>query len=270
MSKNIHLLAIDCQQDFCNPITGSLYVQGAGQDMINLANLINRLSGKIKDIHATLDSHRVVDISHPVMHISKDGEHPKPFTVITEEDYLNGVWKCTNPRWQSRVLDYIHQLKVKGKYNLTIWPEHCEIASTGHSLQPCISNALMKWERDNFALVDYVVKGSNPMVEAYGAFEAEVVDPTDPSTMLNTTLLYCLKEADEILIAGEALSHCVCVSINQLAFYLGEDSIKKFTLLRDCCSSVQGCEDLGEKFVKDMSARGMKIVSSVDYCSKEI
>jgi len=263
--RNIQLLAIDCQQDFCNPTIGSLYVPGAEQDMINLANMINRLSGKIKAIHSTIDAHRVVDISHPIMHISSDGSSPTPFTTITEEDYEKGTWRCKNPQWQAKVKDYIHQLKVKGRYDLTIWPEHCIIGSQGASLQKCISDAFIQWERDNFALVDYQVKGSNYMVEAYGALEAEVVDPSDSSTMLNTSLIKVLAEADELLIAGEALSHCVAITVNQVADNFGEENIKKFTLLSDCCSSVAGCEGLGADFIKNMTARGMKKTTSVAY-----
>ena len=263
--KNIHLLAIDCQQDFCNAAMGSLYVEGATWDMINLAKLIDRLSGNIRNIHATLDEHRVVDISHPIMHISKDGKHPNPFTTITEEDYKNGTWKCTNPKWQERVANYIHQLKIKGKYNLTVWPEHCIIASLGGSLLSCISNAFIKWERDNFSLVDYIGKGSNPFVEAYGAIEAEVVDPLDPGTMRNTSLLNVLAEADELLIAGEALSHCVSITCKQIVSALGDEFAKKLVLLKDCTSSVTGCDNLGDNFVKEMSAKGMRVTTSVDY-----
>lgn len=61
----IELLIIDPQNDFCNP-NGSLYVPGAERDMQNLSNMVRRLKGKLADIHVTLDSHRRVDISHPL------------------------------------------------------------------------------------------------------------------------------------------------------------------------------------------------------------
>ncbi len=61
----IHAVFIDPQNDFCNP-NGSLFVPGADKDTDHLALMVKRLSGKLDDIHVTLDSHRRVDISHPM------------------------------------------------------------------------------------------------------------------------------------------------------------------------------------------------------------
>ena len=274
MSKNIQLLLIDPQNDFASP-NGSLFVPGSDQDMIKVGKLINRLSKKIDDIHVTLDSHRLLDIAHPLMHINSDGEHPSPFTIISSSDYDNGVWRCTNPNWQSRIVDYVHQLEVNGRYPLCIWPVHCRIAATtrlndgsefcGHAVVLPVSEALVKWEEDNFATVDYCVKGSNLFTENYSILKADVPDPSDPSTQLNTELLSVLQEADEIIIAGEALSHCVKSSIEDVANEFDDSSIKKFILLEDCCSNVPGFEGLGRDFVKDMKARGMRTTTSTDY-----
>ena len=63
--QKLHLLLIDPQNDFCDP-SGSLHVAGADRDMDRLALMIHRLAGKLSDIHVTLDSHRKVDISHPL------------------------------------------------------------------------------------------------------------------------------------------------------------------------------------------------------------
>ena len=64
-SRKIHLLVIDPQNDFCDP-NGSLYVPGAEKDMSRLAKLIDSMRHRLSDIHVTLDSHRKVDISHPI------------------------------------------------------------------------------------------------------------------------------------------------------------------------------------------------------------
>ena len=83
--KNIHLLVIDPQNDFCDP-NGSLFVPGANEDMKRLATMVDRLKDKLADIHVTLDSHRRVDISHPIWWKSPSGAHPDPFTQITAAD----------------------------------------------------------------------------------------------------------------------------------------------------------------------------------------
>jgi nicotinamidase-related amidase len=99
-------------------------------------------------------------------------------------------------------------------------------------------NALCKWQRDEFALVDYVTKGSNPYTEHYGGLMAEVPDPNDPTTQLNTGLISTLQSADMILIAGEALSHCVKETIDQIVANIGPDHVGKITILTDATSPV--------------------------------
>src|SRR5690606_2567163 len=55
--KNIQLLVIDPQNDFCRP-DGALAVPGADADMDRLARLVGALRDRLADIHVTLDSHR--------------------------------------------------------------------------------------------------------------------------------------------------------------------------------------------------------------------
>lgn len=81
----IHLVVIDPQNDFSTP-QGSLFVQGADQDMSRLALMVKRLGKKLDDIHITMDSHRKVDISHPMWWKDSAGKHPSPFTMITADD----------------------------------------------------------------------------------------------------------------------------------------------------------------------------------------
>jgi nicotinamidase-related amidase len=92
-----------------------------------------------------------------------------------------------------------------------------------------------------------------------------VIDPEDSGTMLNTDLIKTLQTADIIAISGEALSHCVANTIQDIANNFGEDNIKKFVLLEDCSSNVTGFDFLGNDFVKAMTARGMQISNSVDF-----
>lgn len=274
--KNIQLIIVDPQNDFCSP-NGSLFVTGADGDMVRLGAMIKRLSKKITDIHVSLDSHRLVDIAHPIMHVNSNGQHPNPFTIITEEDYNNGTWRCFNPSWQNRVKDYLKQLKVNTRYPLCIWPPHCLIASTkklangeqfcGHAVSLPVSEALLQWEQDNFAVTNYLVKGDNILTEHYSFYQADVPDPSDPSTLPNTEFLELIRDADEIPFAGEALSHCVANSMRDVCNAFGEENIKKFVLLKDCCSSVTGFEKLGQDFIKEMVKKGMQVTTSVEYLS---
>jgi nicotinamidase-related amidase len=92
-----------------------------------------------------------------------------------------------------------------------------------------------------------------------------VPDPDDVSTNLNTGLIDMLTEADEILITGEALSHCVANSIRDVAAQFGVDQVQKFTFLEDTSSNVGGFEKLGQDFVKEMVKKGMKTTNTKDW-----
>ena len=258
-SLNVQLLIIDGQNDFVDP-RGALSVPGADEDMERLAAMIDRVGKRLDDIHATVDTHHLIDIAHPIMWIDSQGNHPEPFTIISEDDVQSGRWN--NVLSRKRGLDYVTRLKVNGRYPLCIWPPHCLIGSWGFALYPILWEALTKWERENIALVNYVTKGSNLWTEHYSAVKADVPDPADASTMLNTGLIQILEQADMIGVAGEALSHCLANTVRDIAENFGPDSVKKLVLLSDCSSSVPGFENLGQDFVSDLQLLGMQVTTS--------
>jgi nicotinamidase-related amidase len=270
--KKIHLLVIDPQNDFCDPNKGSLYVNGAHEDMGRLANMIDRLSNKIDDIHITLDSHHTIHVAHSIYWKDSSGNHPAPFTIITAEDVKSGIWTTTQPSWLRHTrdsfgaLDYIESLEQNGKYPLCIWPPHCLIGSWGHGVFPVLLDALNKWERDEFGSVNFVTKGSNYHTEHYSAICADVPDPMDHTTDINKDFLQTVIEADEILLAGEAGSHCLASTGRDANAFFNDDSfIKKVVLLKDATSPVTGFESLQDDFISDMTAKGMRVTTTVDY-----
>jgi nicotinamidase-related amidase len=178
----VEFLIIDPQNDFCSP-KGSLFVTGADKDSILLAKTISRLSKKIDDIHVTLDTHHFVDIAHPIFWVDSNGNHPNPFTLISDDDIKNGKFRTTNPQFQKRATEYVKTLKDNNRYLLCIWPPHCLIGTWGHNVVDPIAKILMDWEHD-FAMVDYVTKGSNFWTEHYSAVQADVPDPTDRKSVV--------------------------------------------------------------------------------------
>jgi len=284
-----HLLVIDPQNDFCWPgidltkiskqeretlqkyvpaevlAKGALFVDGADKDMERLAGFVNQFKDQLDDIHATVDSHHYVDIAHPIFWVNSNGQHPNSFTIISAEDVRNGVWLTTNPQHQKRCLNYVNQLESNGRYPLCIWPPHCRIATWGYSVHPTLAEEFLNWEKD-FAMVNYVTKGSNFWTEHYSAVQADVPDPEDMGTQLNLNeggLIYTLADkADIILLAGEARSHCLANTVRDIAANFDKGSVEKLYLLEDCTSDVMGFESMGESFVKDMTAMGMKLTST--------
>ena len=264
MALNLHLLVIDPQMDFCDP-HGSLYVPGADRDMDRLAAMIRRLRSKWTAIHVTLDSHRKVDISHPIWFKDSAGAHPAPFTVISAADLEAGRWSTTRPSAFNRTLEYLRALAATGRYPHVIWPYHCLIGDGGHRVWPELSAAIHEWE-ERFAIADFVTKGSNPWTEHFSAVQAEVPDPSDPTTQLNTELVRTLEQADVVVLAGEALSHCLANTVRDIAKTFADPKyVAKLVLLTDASSNVPGFEGYGESFVRELRALGMKTASSTDW-----
>ena len=274
MARNlkIHLLIIDPQNDFLDIPGAALPVTGAAADMTRLAKFITDKGHKLEDIHVTLDSHQLIDIAHPAWWMDANGKRPSPFTLISAADIEAGIYTPRNPAFRARTLDYAHKLEASADhYKILVWPAHCLIGTWGHNVYSPLNDALQAWADKEYAMVDYVTKGSNPWTEHYGALLAEVPDPKDPSTSLNTQLLEILAESDIVLVGGEASSHCVLKTVTQIADNIGDDNVKKFHLLRDCMSPVPaapGTPDfpaIAEQFMQTMQSRGMTLTTSTDF-----
>lgn len=282
-----HLLIIDPQVDFCQPARpaladamkaanngveteeisnirkgGALCVPGADADSARLAAFIRSKGRSLDRIHLTLDSHHEIDVGHSPFWSNSKGEHPGPFVSISNEDITKGVWFPTDRSLLQRMKDYTMALETNKRYPLLVWPTHCIIGTWGYQVMPNIARALSEWNVARFRNVNVVTKGSNPYTEHYSALQADVPDPTDITTGMNTDLLDALSVADKILIAGQALSHCVRFTIMDIAAQFGDEATRKFVLLRDCTSSVPGFEAKGEEFVNWMRSKGCLVTTS--------
>lgn len=261
------LFIVDPQVDFCDPNSGTLYVPGAEADMSRLAGLVRRLSDRIDAIHVTLDTHHYVHIAHPIFWKNDAGEHPEPFTIISQADVESGKWMSTDDMHHQRAIEYVRALERNGRYRLCIWPYHCLIGSAGHMVMPELHSALLDWEKQ-FAVVNYVSKGSNVFTEHYSAIQAEVPDLRDPSTQVNRDLTDALRAADTVVVAGEAGSHCVANTIRDLVRYVeNEKRLERLVLLTDAMSPVSGFEDLQRQFIQDMADRGARLSTTAEFLS---
>jgi nicotinamidase-related amidase len=270
----IHLVIVDPQNDFCDS-KGTLYVTGGEKDMTKVAEMIDRIGAKLDDVHVTMDSHRLIDISHPSWWKRVgDGAHPGPFTLLgldgkrivkldpkadgslvpTTEEYTTYL-----PSFVYRSREYLKALADGKRYPHCIWPPHCLIGTWGHNVYPALADALRRWEDQQFAMTDYVTKGSNPWTEHFSGIKAEVPDPSDPSTQVNTGLIQTLETADLVVVCGEALSHCVANTVRDIgACFSDPKYIEKITLLTDASSNVPGFEHFGKAFLDEMTKKGMR------------
>ena len=290
---NIQAVLVDPQNDFCVPDDGqghqgALCVPTGHEDMKRVAAFIDRVGSKLDDIHVTLDSHQTIGIERPRWwKRTSDGAPPDPFTIlgihpdgkrIVSLDAANNM-APTDVEYTTYMPSQLHQggptgkgsfgyleaLAAKGSLHV-VWPVHCVVGTWGWSVVPELADALARWEHDQFARVQYVVKGSNPFTEHFGAVHAEVPDPEDPSTQVNTGFIQTLEEADLIAIAGEALSHCVAQTGSQIAACFSDPKyIQKLVLLTDATSNVPNFDFLGLAFLQDMKAKGMQTSTTVKF-----
>ncbi len=264
MQSKVELLIIDPQNDFHDLPGSTLPVAGAMQDAARLADLIERKRRAIAAIHVTLDTHQLLDVAHPMMWVDSSGRAPAPFTIITAEEVRRGSWRAFNPAFQPRLAHYVEQLELNGRYPLCIWPPHTLVGTPGHNVVAPVMTALQGWEQERRGRASFVVKGHNPWTEHYSAVMADVPDPSDPTTQLNTDLIRTLEEADVVLLAGQALSHCVANTVRDIANNFGNESIRKLVLIDDTSSPVAGFEALADDFMREMTARGMQTAKAAE------
>jgi len=252
----VGLLAIDVMNTFCHP-KGELYVGGASgtgavDDCVRSAEFIYRNLGVITGLDFTLDTHRTYAIFHPVFFVNDQGEHPAPFTMISHADIVNGVWK-PNPMVASalgsslmavtrQVEHYTKSLEEAGRYALTIWPYHGMIGDKGHALVSGLAEAAFFHASARGAQTGFEVKGTNPYVENYSVFGPEVKRLFDGTPVpRSTAYIEKLFRYDVVIILGQAKSHCVAWSIDDL---LGEILAKdpalarKVYILDDCTTPI--------------------------------
>jgi nicotinamidase/pyrazinamidase len=282
MAERVDLLIIDPQVDFCDP-SGALFVPGADKDMERVASLIDKMGTKINKIHVTLDCHHLFDIAHGIFWRNSDGKNPDPFTIISNKDIVDGIWFPIFQKLPTIDPDtgdfidarkyakwYTKRLEEGGRYPLCIWPEHCLISNEGNNVMPILFNALQNWEKNNNDNINFVSKGSNILTENYSVLQCEVPLPNDPTTQLNTRFIEDIEKTDLCYICGEASSHCLKSSVEDLANNFNDDSyIKKLCLFEDgtspVISPVVDFPAIAQQFINDMKVRGMQVAKTTDF-----
>jgi nicotinamidase-related amidase len=286
--NQICLLIIDAQNTFCLPefelFVGGRSGSGAVDDNLRLCEFIYRNLNAITTIAPTMDTHTAMQIFHPIFWINEAGEHPLPAaTSITLEDVQQGIWKV-NPAvahsiangnysaLQKHALHYVQKLSEDGKYPLTIWPYHSMLGGIGHALVSAVEEAIFfhSIARNSQALFE--IKGGNPLTENYSVLRPEVLDGPDGNSIAqkNASFIDQLLGFDAIIIAGQAKSHCVAWTIDDLLTeILARDRklAKKVYLLEDCTSPVvvPGVVDFTEQAdaaFQRFTAAGMNVVKS--------
>lgn len=287
-SIRTHLLLIDAQNTFCIPefelFVGGRSGRGAVDDNVRLCEFIYRNLGRITHITATMDTHKAMQIFHAVFFVDKDGNHPTPYRDIHVAELRDGIWKF-NPALanefniapeygQQMMIHYAEQLEKKGKYALTVWPYHAMLGGIGHALVSSVEEALFFHSIARSTQYEIEMKGDKPFTENYSAIGPEVLTGPMGETLgaHNSKFIEQLQQADKLIIAGQAKSHCVAWTVQDLLNDIQATDpalAKKVYLLEDCSSPVvvPGAvdhTDAADAAYQKFAEAGMNVVKSVD------
>jgi nicotinamidase-related amidase len=286
--RRVCLLAVDVQNTFCIP-DFELFVRGrsgtgAVDDNRRLCEFIYRNLGTITRIFPSLDTHHAMQIFHAIWLVDEHGEHPAPYTLVSAEDVAAGRWRVNpavaaaldlDPDYAERQLShYTHRLAEGGKYELTIWPYHALLGGIGHALVSAVEEAIFFHAMARLSSPAFQVKGEHRLTEHYSMLGPEVTEGPDGETLegKNRALIEQLLEFDAVVVAGQAKSHCLAWTIDDL---LEDDDVQerrlaeRTYLLEDCTSpvvvpGVVDYTDEADAAFERYREAGMNVVRSTD------
>jgi nicotinamidase-related amidase len=281
------LLAVDVQNTFCIP-DFELFVAGrsgtgAVDDNRRLCEFVYRNLGVITQIFPSLDTHHPMQVFHAIWLIDEHGDHPAPFTLVSVDDVAAGRWRVNSAVADALGIDidyakrhlarYTRRLAEHGKYDLTIWPYHAMFGGIGHALVSAVEEAVFFHGVARYSRPEFQVKGDDPLTEHYSMLGPEVTEGPDGDRLggRNTELIARLLTFDAVLVAGQAKSHCLAWTIDDLLDDpdVRERLAERTYLLEDCTSPVvvPGAVDYTDEAdaaFERYAAAGMHVVRSTD------
>ena len=281
------LLAVDVQNTFCIP-DFELFVagrsgRGAVDDSRRLCEFVYRNLGEITQILPSLDTHHAMQVFHAIWLVDERGNHPAPFTLVSADDVAAGRWRLNRAVADALGLDadyaerqlahYTHRLAEGGKYDLTIWPYHAMLGGVGHALVSAVEEAVFFHGIARYSNPEFQIKGDNSLTEHYSMLGPEVTEGPDGEQLgaKNSALIGKLLTFDAVVVAGQAKSHCLAWTIDDLLEHdeLRERLAHRTYLLEDCTSPVvvPGVVDYTDEAnaaFERYAAAGMHVVRSTD------
>lgn len=269
--------------------TASLPVAGAVEDMERLCDLIEAKGHEYDGIFVTLDSHHPLQIFHPAYWRDAMGQ---PVVVdpaqgkfpfqIKSANIRSGLFTPFNAQFRYRGINpfdpnqpfsgldwslyYTDTLEANGRDSLTVWTNHCIIGKVGYSIYPRLAQVLFNWAVKYGRRVQFKPKGENMFTECYGGLKAEVEVPGHKDTVMDMGFIALLQQYDMIDLAGEASSHCVLNTVDQIVDNIGASYLDKLGLLTDAMSPVPLFDfpKRADDFIVKMKQLGLQTATTLD------
>jgi nicotinamidase-related amidase len=169
---------------------------------------------------------------------------------------------------------YVRRLESAGKYPLTVWPYHAMLGGVGHALVSAVEEAAFFHSVARSSPTRFELKGSHPLTENYSVLAPEVGKDHRGRSLVgrNRDLVDRLLGFDALVIAGQAKSHCVAWTVDDLLGAIRKRDprrAERVYLLADCSSAVcvsgvVDYTDAAEQAFARFERAGMRVVSSTD------
>ena len=235
----IAAFGIDAQVGFCIP-NASLFVPGAVEDTQRTIQWIYTNLYQITGLYFSMDTHHVFQIFHPAWWIDQEGNHPAPLTPISYEEVRTGRWIPVSHPIES--LEYTKKLELNGKYVLTIWPYHTLLGGLSHALVPSLMEAAIFHSAARKQQTHFETKGTHALTESYSVLSPEVTELGGRTVgSFNASFFKTLMEYDRIYVFGQAKSHCVLSTLNDIRHHIEKTDptlADKVWILEDAMSPV--------------------------------
>jgi len=284
--SKIAFIAVDIQNAFCLPdfelFVGGHSGMGAVEDTQRLTEFIYTNLGRLNRIFCSMDTHQAMQIFHGLFFTDANGNAPPPHTVITAQSVKEGRWRVRDdvarslgytPEYtQSHLNHYVQTLSESDKYELTVWPYHALLGGVSHALVPLFEEAVFFHTVARYSQPEMLIKGSHPLTEHYSILGPEVDTDAQGNILVNDGRQWVerLKNFDAILIAGQAKSHCMAWTIDDMLSAMqaiAPEMVSRVYILEDCTTPVviPGVVDYTEAAEAAFSrfkAAGMHMVST--------
>jgi nicotinamidase-related amidase len=235
----IAAFGIDVQVAFCTP-GASLFVPGAVEDTQRTLRWLYTNLDRLTELVFSLDTHRVFQIFHPAWWQDAEGRPPAPLSVITAADIRAGRWRAT--RFPEESLAYCERLEASGKYVLTIWPYHALLGGQSHALAPAVYEASLFHALVRDTPTHFELKGEHPLTENYSVLAPEVMEVKGQKVgEFNARLFEHLMSFDRVYVFGQAKSHCVLSTLQDLQKHIertDRSKMGRIVILEDAMSPV--------------------------------
>ncbi|WP_163995163.1 nicotinamidase [Pyxidicoccus caerfyrddinensis] len=272
----IAAFGIDVQVAFCTP-GASLFVPGAVEDTQRALRFLYSHLDRITELVFSLDTHRAFQIFHPAWWRDAEGRPPAPLSVITVADVRSGRWQAT--RFPEESLAYCERLEATGRYVLTIWPFHALLGGLSHALVPAVYEASLFHALVRDTPTWFELKGEHPLTENYSVLSPEVTEVKGQKVgEFNTRLFEHLMSFDRVYVFGQAKSHCVLSTLQDLRQHIERTDRSKMGrvfILEDAMSPVPAppldplppaldFPRVADAALRDFRAAGMRVVRTTD------